>query len=127
MTNSQQQLFKTTLLSLQSHLRGEVNLLMDVALETVLDRSLSRPARLCRSCRTAWRTVLARSLKEYVGSLIERKEAMLEQIDSALGRLDQGTYGECEQCDDRIPENWLRMIPYITLCVACDSQRALDE
>jgi RNA polymerase-binding transcription factor DksA len=126
MTNFQQHLFKTTLLSLRSHLQGEIDQLTDMALDTVLDQGRSRFRGFCRSCRTAWRTTLAKSLKVYVRRLIERKEAMLEQIDTALDRLEKGIYAECSRCDDQIPEDWLRMIPYTTLCVACDSQRAFD-
>jgi DnaK suppressor protein len=50
-------------------------------------------------------------------------QAMLavEEIDDALRRIDDKTYGYCERCFQPIPKPRLRALPYARLCVACKS------
>lgn len=43
----------------------------------------------------------------------------LEEIDSALAKLDAGEYGTCERCGKRIPVGRLRVRPMAKRCVDC--------
>ncbi len=45
----------------------------------------------------------------------------VEEIDDALTRIDDKTYGACERCHQPIPKPRLRALPYARLCVACKS------
>jgi len=45
----------------------------------------------------------------------------VEEIDDALHRIDDKTYGYCERCFQPIPKPRLRALPYARLCVACKS------
>jgi DnaK suppressor protein len=45
----------------------------------------------------------------------------VEEIDYALKRIDDKTYGYCERCFQPIPKPRLRALPYARLCVACKS------
>jgi DnaK suppressor protein len=47
--------------------------------------------------------------------------ALIEDINRALAKIAEGTYGVCEQCGDSIPKERLRAIPYAALCVRCKS------
>jgi DnaK suppressor protein len=47
--------------------------------------------------------------------------AAIAEIDRALGKIDLGTYGICEQCGRDIPPARLQALPYAALCVACKS------
>jgi DnaK suppressor protein len=47
--------------------------------------------------------------------------AAIAEIDRALGKIDLGTYGVCEQCGRDIPPARLQALPYAALCVACKS------
>ena len=47
----------------------------------------------------------------------------LAQVEEALARLDEGTYGLCEACGQQIPPGRLEILPYATLCVTCQSQQ----
>jgi DnaK suppressor protein len=49
--------------------------------------------------------------------------AHVQQIDVALGRMDAGTYGDCEDCGNAIPVERLRALPHTTRCVSCASKR----
>jgi|YNPMSStandDraft_1061717.scaffolds.fasta_scaffold00078_15 RNA polymerase-binding protein DksA len=46
---------------------------------------------------------------------------ILNQIESALKRIENGTYGICEVCKKPIDEERLKAIPYATMCVRCKS------
>ncbi|MDQ6876006.1 MAG: TraR/DksA C4-type zinc finger protein [Actinomycetota bacterium] len=43
----------------------------------------------------------------------------LAQVEHALDRLANGTYGRCERCGNPIPKARLEAFPSVTLCVAC--------
>ncbi|HML00560.1 MAG TPA: TraR/DksA C4-type zinc finger protein, partial [Acidimicrobiales bacterium] len=47
--------------------------------------------------------------------------AAIEEIDTALGAVDDKTYGSCDSCGQPIPKARLRALPYARLCVACKS------
>lgn len=44
-------------------------------------------------------------------------ERQLRDVEAALGRLEDGTYGTCDVCGKPIPEERLEAIPWTTLCV----------
>jgi DnaK suppressor protein len=46
---------------------------------------------------------------------------VVEEIDDALKRIANKTYGNCERCHQPIPKPRLRALPYARLCVACKS------
>jgi RNA polymerase-binding protein DksA len=45
----------------------------------------------------------------------------LQQIDNALDRINQGTYGRCVKCGKEIPQERLEVLPYALMCVNCAS------
>jgi RNA polymerase-binding protein DksA len=57
--------------------------------------------------------------REVDDSLEENAEQLVREIDAALGRIDEGTYGTCGRCGRQIPEERLAAVPYATLCVDC--------
>ena len=56
-------------------------------------------------------------------SLRFNTDQMLRQVDRALERVAEGTYGICENCGKPIPPERLDARPYATLCVTCQQQR----
>ena len=63
--------------------------------------------------------------RESTLTLLESKEDMLEQIEVALQRMEDGAYGVCERCGGKIPRARLEAIPYAIHCVKCASQLEL--
>jgi DnaK suppressor protein len=57
--------------------------------------------------------------RETAQSLSNHARRILTQIDDALRRIDNGTYGVCERCGEQIEPERLEAIPYATLCMAC--------
>jgi RNA polymerase-binding transcription factor DksA len=47
----------------------------------------------------------------------------LQDIETALTKLEQGSYGQCESCGGQIPEARLEAMPAARLCIACASKR----
>jgi RNA polymerase-binding protein DksA len=57
--------------------------------------------------------------REHEMSLSNNSRDLLVQVERALGRLDAGTYGRCEECGNAIPKARLQAFPRATLCVTC--------
>lgn len=47
----------------------------------------------------------------------------LREVDDALAKFAEGTYGKCESCGEQISEARLEAMPSARLCIACASQR----
>ena len=63
--------------------------------------------------------------RELDEGLEEGAQQTLAQIDRAIAKLDDGTYGTCERCGKEIAEERLRARPWATLCI--DDQRLVDR
>jgi len=55
-------------------------------------------------------------------ALMQMKTETLKKIDQAIFRLDEGTYGRCEDCDAEIPPARLRALPFAALCRDCQAE-----
>src|SRR3972149_5598425 len=47
----------------------------------------------------------------------------LTKMDAAIGKLEDGTYGVCEDCESEIDEERLKAVPLTPLCVKCQSKK----
>ena len=56
-------------------------------------------------------------------TLEENSEHVLAEIDAALQRIEDGTYGTCTNCGNQIPPERLEARPWATLCIDCKRQR----
>jgi DnaK suppressor protein len=56
-------------------------------------------------------------------SLEENSEHVLAEIDAALKRIEDGTYGICTNRGEQIPVERLEARPYATLCIDCQRER----
>ena len=61
---------------------------------------------------------------EISSQLAEVESRELANIERALVRIRNGSYGECEICGNRIPLARLNALPYATCCIEC--QRAAE-
>jgi len=57
--------------------------------------------------------------REHEMSLANNTRDMLMQAERALGRIDNGTYGICENCGNPIGKARLQVFPRATLCMTC--------
>jgi DnaK suppressor protein len=58
-------------------------------------------------------------LKHVDAKIIGNKSEEIDDIDSALHKLEDGTYGVCEECGDDIPVKRLDAVPSASYCVNC--------
>ena len=62
---------------------------------------------------------------------LDRESRLLKDVQAALGRLEEGTFGVCLRCEEEIPEKRLKALPWAAYCVACqevvDRRRAAGD
>lgn len=51
--------------------------------------------------------------------LASTEQKRLNQIDDALKRIEEGTYGDCETCGEKISLQRLKALPFARLCIKC--------
>lgn len=66
-------------------------------------------------------------LIELTNQLNSRNAAKLAQIEAALKRVEDKTYGKCQDCDELIPEKRLLNNPHFQTCVSCAEEREAEE
>ncbi len=57
--------------------------------------------------------------KELNLDFIQMESAEVRDMDEALARIEQGTFGTCESCDKAIRRARLRAMPHARLCIGC--------
>lgn len=63
--------------------------------------------------------------RELSMNIVSTEQEILYQIDDALKRLDDGSYGLCQQCNQPISMSRLKAVPYASLCINC--QRTKEQ
>jgi RNA polymerase-binding transcription factor len=57
----------------------------------------------------------------------DRERKLLAKIQEALKRIDEGTFGICQECGEEISESRLKARPVATLCVECKRKQERQE
>ncbi len=57
----------------------------------------------------------------------DREAKLIRKIREALGRLEQGIFGICEECGRDIPLKRLMARPVTTLCIECKEEQEAEE
>jgi DnaK suppressor protein len=101
--------YKTRLLEMRSQSRDELNRMVQVVLDDAQavgehDRKVSESVE-----------------KELV--LEHTEEDFRKKVLDALQRIEEGTYGTCQQCGLPIPPSRLDAIPFAPYCVNCERKR----
>ncbi len=111
--------FKEMLLSLRARMRGDVSTLASAALTKSGGASggsgSSIPSHIADMGSDTYE-------QDNTLRLMDNEETVLEQIEGALERIEEASYGSCMECNGRIPKMRLKAIPYTPYCVKCASQ-----
>jgi len=59
--------------------------------------------------------------QERISTVSADLSEVLQQVNAALERINQGTYGICQRCGRQIAEERLEAFPYVTYCIECQS------
>ncbi len=57
--------------------------------------------------------------REFSLGLASNERKLIYEFDDALKRIDDGSFGVCEECKSLIAKNRLKAVPYARLCVKC--------
>ncbi len=64
----------------------------------------------------------SKSLRELAVYVMNTDWQVQRAIEAALGRIESGQYGRCEECDEPILMQRLKALPWATRCVACQEE-----
>ncbi len=70
---------------------------------------------------------LLESDRSFLLRMRDRERKLLAKINEAFARIDEGTYGRCEECGLEIGLERLKARPVTTLCIACKSTQEERE
>jgi RNA polymerase-binding protein DksA len=107
---------RKALLALQTRLQGDVDQLTDEALNGTGSEATGNLSNMPLHMADLGTENYE---QEFSLGLIESERATLEEIRDALIRIDQGTFGVCEECQNPIAKNRLQAIPYARYCITC--------
>lgn len=63
--------------------------------------------------------------REFNLGLASNDRELLQKVNVALKRIQEGNYGSCSRCKEVIPQARLKAIPYVETCVKC--QESLEK
>jgi DnaK suppressor protein len=65
--------------------------------------------------------------KEFLFSLTTSERDLLQQVDEALVRIAERTYGVCASCEDAMNLKRLEAVPWARLCISCQQKQESDQ
>ena len=125
MTKNEMEPFRHQLLRLKRHLQSDVDALADEAFHNADGNamgSLSNSAVEDRAERGS-----DSYDEEMTIGLLEKEGAQLTEVDAALERIDQGTFGHCKDCGRDISHKRPQAIPFTRRCIECAAKRDKGE
>ncbi|MBU1061922.1 MAG: TraR/DksA family transcriptional regulator [Candidatus Omnitrophica bacterium] len=60
--------------------------------------------------------------REFSLNIASGEQEIIYEIDEALKRIEEGSYGKCLSCNKKIPVRRLNALPYAKCCIQCQSQ-----
>jgi RNA polymerase-binding protein DksA len=116
MKKAETKVFREQLLALRARLRGDVTAMANSALKKTRSESngdlSSMPIHMADLGSDNFE-------QEFTLSLMQTEEGVLESIETALEKVEDGIYGMCEDCGNPISKARLTAIPYATMCIKC--------
>lgn len=103
---------------------GEIRNDLERQRSTIQERMDEEKASIRGETTNPDRTDLAHAydLRQRRSAMLDSLEEQLNQVEEALERLDQGTYGKCTNCGQEITPGRLIAMPQATLCIRCQEQ-----
>jgi DnaK suppressor protein len=66
-------------------------------------------------------------LQSFTFRLRGREKTFLSKIQKAIEKIDQGDFGQCEECGEEISLKRLEARPETTLCIRCKEEQEREE
>jgi DnaK suppressor protein len=61
--------------------------------------------------------------KEFLFSLSNAERELVNQVDEAIGRIDDRRFGVCASCEDEMNLKRLEAVPWARLCISCQEKQ----
>jgi DnaK suppressor protein len=116
MNSADMKQFKERLLLLRARLRDDVTSMTDAALHNDGSENSTMPIHMAELGSDNFE-------QEFTLSLLATEEDTLGMIERALERIENGTFGTCEECGGSIPKARLNALPHTPVCVKCAATR----
>ena len=116
MTKTDFTLHRERLIALRARLRDDTTQMEDNALNKDHDKTTTMPTHMAELGSGNF-------AQELTLSLLGSENDTLDQIEAAIERIEDGSYGRCEECGRKIPKPRLEAVPYAALCVQCASEQ----
>jgi DnaK suppressor protein len=116
MKKAEMKAYKELLLAWRARLRGDVSAMADAALRKTRSEAngdlSSMPIHMADIGSDNYE-------QEFTLSLMQSDEMTLDSIETAIERIEEGVFGQCEECQGQISKARLNAIPYTPLCIKC--------
>ncbi len=116
MKKAEMKVYKERLLALRARLRGDVNAMADAALRKNGSEAIGDLSRMPIHMADIGSDNYE---QEFTLTLMQSDEVTLDSIETAIERIEEGVYGQCEECSGIISKARLNAIPYTALCIKC--------
>ena len=115
MTEDKKEIFKSLLTQQLNDLLYDVN------------KTVSDMAELDDTFPDTLDRAYAESERNFMLRIRERERKLIQKIQEAIDRLESGSYGICEECEEEISEARLMARPVTTLCIECKRRQEAEE
>jgi RNA polymerase-binding protein DksA len=115
-----QRAYKPPLIELRKRLIQEVRSTEEALREDIMTPGDHAPSRMHPGDQDA------EGMAEQL-AIVHNEEHLLEQVETALERIEGGTFGTCENCHQEIGRERLDAIPYAALCIECARREDSDS
>ncbi|HTY44891.1 MAG TPA: TraR/DksA family transcriptional regulator [Patescibacteria group bacterium] len=61
--------------------------------------------------------------REFSMGLASSERQLLYEFDDAMKKIEDGTFGVCEDCKDLISKSRLKVVPYARMCIKCQEKK----
>jgi YteA family regulatory protein len=61
--------------------------------------------------------------KERNYALMDNEKNIINQIDKAIKKIEDGVYGKCELCGEEIQKERINFMPYVLTCIDCERNK----
>jgi len=114
LTSAEIRKFTALLLAKRTEIRGDVSCMENEALRRPRSDLSNMPIHMADLGTDNYEM-------EYILGLMDSERKLIVEIDEALQRIEDGTYGICEGCNEPIPKERLKAIPWARYCITCSS------
>lgn len=108
--------------------RNEFRKLLEAKRKELLSKTSDREEILIQNAAEEFDRLQQQLNREVAIRNLDRESTLLKEVQAALARIDDESFGVCLRCDEPLPEKRLKAVPWAAYCVPCqevvDRQRA---